>query len=330
LQQQFNLSIEQLEWRRRKIAQFESGEGELDDIGLSTTGLGEAIFKQEYPTTAEEAFLVSGLPIFDEKLLKQVYKPTKPVRYSVTERGVNQDPTGEMLVWETPRLGQTYALGVDVSMGYSGGDFSCVQIVRMQGMEQVAEWHGLVDPILLAPVLDQIGTWYNEAVVAIETEGPGLSTQRALLESYANLYRWRTIDSLKEFQSPKLGWSTNINTKPLMIRFSDYWIKTGRCILHGAELLSELKTFVRKGYQNAGAANGCWDDRVMAWMIAVVAGHLDSGALEFYTKTPGGHAMVPTSSSRHDTYDPVTMGKPLTGGARRSLTPRRETDWRLM
>lgn len=331
LEAQVHLSMEQLEWRRRKIAQFESGEGELDDIGLSTTGLGEAIFKQEYPTTADEAFLVSGLPIFNDKLLKLVYQPQRPTRYAVTARSVAPDPTGDLLVWTLPVAGHQYAIGVDVSMGQQGGDFSCAQVVDLAGMEQVAEWHGLIDPILFAPLLDHIGMFYNEAMIALETNGVGLSTQRALLEQYANIYRWRTIDSIRESQSPKLGWETNIKTKPLMIRFADYWIKTGRCVIHGHELLGELKTFVRKGYENAGAATGCWDDRVMAWMIAVVAGHIDSGALEFYTKTADGRAVVPAGGMRNDQYDPVTMGMPLDGSGRRKLGDvTRQTDWRLL
>jgi hypothetical protein len=59
-----NLSLEQLHWRRYKI------KGELQGV--------EAKFRQEFPSSADEAFLTSGSPVFDQDKVADLERNVTP------------------------------------------------------------------------------------------------------------------------------------------------------------------------------------------------------------------------------------------------------------
>jgi hypothetical protein len=63
LSQKYNLTNEQLNWRRHKIKELN---GNIDN------------FNQEYPITDEEAFIVSGNPIWSPTMLKKYLLKCKP------------------------------------------------------------------------------------------------------------------------------------------------------------------------------------------------------------------------------------------------------------
>ena len=67
LQNTFGITDGQLKWRREKIEEMDSGESVN----------GEDAFKQEYPTTWEEAFLRSGSPIFGYKVYNKIEQTIK-------------------------------------------------------------------------------------------------------------------------------------------------------------------------------------------------------------------------------------------------------------
>lgn len=93
----YNLTDSQLAWRQIKVQE-----------------LGEDLFHQEYPCTAQEAFLVSGRPVFDPKSLMdaelECFSPS--YRAQVTEDGrVYKHETGSLRVWDDPIPGKRYVIG---------------------------------------------------------------------------------------------------------------------------------------------------------------------------------------------------------------------------
>jgi hypothetical protein len=84
LQHQYNLSIEQLQWRRRKIIQ------------LSVNGAdGEKSFRQEYPNNANEAFILTGEDSYIDSSLVVSARRTKCEEYGPLLIGVDPARFGD-------------------------------------------------------------------------------------------------------------------------------------------------------------------------------------------------------------------------------------------
>lgn len=309
------LTREQFEWRRRKIAEFEAA-GE---------GAGAEIFRQEYPATPEEAFRAAGTPVFSHRLLRQAAQQVSPgVRYTAGQGTPRPDPRGDLVVWEEPEPGVSYTIGVDVSAGVERGDFSCVEVIRSDTTAQVAEWWGLIDPIALAPIVESIARWYNEAVVAIEINNQGIATQRALLQTYWNCYRWQYLDTQTNRYSTKLGWQTTISTKPVMISFMNHVLAQGRVVIRSSALLDEFLTYIKRTPWDSGRASpGCHDDRVMAFLIAVVVAHIEENAAA--ASSPWAASQTSETTNRASDDWKVRHGLPLPERVQDEVT-----DWRLL
>lgn len=264
----FKLWPEQLNWRRYTIRNKFAGNVEL--------------FRQEYPADDAEAFIAAGQSIFDKRVLKVMYQKAEAVPY---KRGIlvgselHETESGELMVWQKPESGRNYVIACDVAEGLEWGDYSCIEVLCRETREQVAEWHGHIDPILFAHEIEKVARWYNNAVVAIEINNHGLATQAELKRSYFNLYRWQTFDSYGMRQTTKIGWQTNCNTKPLLVDLMIHSTAQGGVRLNSKELLSEMMTFIRDGETGARSAAGCHDDRVMAMMIALQVDRVTFGAV---------------------------------------------------
>lgn len=216
---------------------------------------------QEYPCTAEEAFLASGKPVFDVATLMEYLKNCKPGIKGVLERngkGLVFVPkeTGELEVWNKPVKGQEYFIGADVAKGKKGGDYSCAPVYDAD-KNLVAMWHGHVDPDLFgSQVLVNLGNWYNEALIAVEENNHGLSTINAMKESYWNLYKRTSYDKALDIESEELGWWTSTKTKPLMI---DNLAKVIRERIIGCKselMIKECLKYVKGDDGDTNAASG--------------------------------------------------------------------------
>jgi len=264
LRQEFELSLEQLYWRRLTIADLRG------DVEL---------FRQEYPSTPEEAFLVSGVPIFDRSKLRMIaLKCKEPTfRGDMTDRGLVANEQGPLKVWKAPQPGQVYTLGADVADGGQGGDYSCIEVWKKlpapYHAEQVAEWHGHLDPYNFAHVIAPLAKMYNEALVAVEINAHGLATQQELQRHYWNLYQQEHFDRYKNTLQNKIGWETSQRTKKLLISFGTHCIADMSIIIHSADLVQECMTFVRDDTGSAAASGNGYDDRVMAGLIGLFVMH---------------------------------------------------------
>ena len=270
------LTLEQLYWRRWTIADLRG------DVEL---------FRQEYPATPEEAFIVSGSPIFNRQALREMaIKCTEPFfRGCLTARGLAADEHGEFKVWQMPEKKGIYCLGVDVADGGAGGDYSCIEVFRKLSApyfaEQVAEWHGRVDPYNFAHVIERIGKLFNSALVSIEVNAHGLATQQELQRDYWNLYQQTYLDRYDQKLTTKVGWETTVRTKPLLIAFGSHCIADKTIIIHSGELIREGMTFIRDSVGGAGAAGNGYDDRIMATLVSLYTMHQAIGEEPPYEKT---------------------------------------------
>ena len=228
---------------------------------------------QEYPTDADEAFLRSGHPVFNVDALKALIA-VEPVRgYLVAEPSgplFTEAGQGPLRVWEMPEDGGRYVIGADVAEGLEHGDFSVAHVIEAKSRRAVATYHARVDADLFgSDVIFNLARWYNQALVGIEANNHGLTTNKALNRVlYHPQYHQRSINRTGGDQ-PKsiLGWRTSSITKPKAIDDLNAALRDGELHVYDVETHAELRTFIREG---DGKMHGSpHDDRVMALAIAV-------------------------------------------------------------
>ena len=231
---------------------------------------------QEYPDNPEEAFIRSGNPVFDVDALRAMETRTPDYGYlDIEVQGSKRSPTfikvsseTSYRQWEPPRLDYQYVIGADVAEGLEHGDYSCAQVLCLQTNEQVAQWHGHIDPDLFANEIASLAWRYNQALVAVEANNHGLTTNKALQRlTYPKIYIRRELDGKTTWQNrqTKIGWLTTKASKPLMIDELAMSVRQGLSI-HDKSTIGEMLTYVRNERGQMGGSP--FDDRVIALAIA--------------------------------------------------------------
>lgn len=258
---------------------------------LKFKAYGDELFMcQEYPCDAEEAWISSGTPIFPIQTLAQyrmksregyLYEPGKDfnkLSELQEDQDLDRDDDKYLEVWEPPHSNGRYLIGADGASGFTDGDYSSAFVVDRKTFRMCAELHGRFEPDEFAHVLASLGRTYNNAIVAPETNGVGLAVLAVLQNFYWRIYQWRMIDSYALKITNRLGWDTNISSRPIMVTEAKRIFKeqakypeTMGMFLPSKALCDELRTFKVSGLSGKPQADsGCHDDRVMAWCITLI------------------------------------------------------------
>ena len=272
LQQQYSLTLEQLNWRRWCIANNCKND--------------ENRFRQEYPICAEEAFLTSGRPRFDVRSIARMPTFRDSILGGLEEIAVGTRRSvqfftrehGEMSLFKRPVAGRGYVIGADIAQGSElvAGDpnYSVAQVLDQDVGEQVAVVRERLTPATFAQYLYDLGRFYNWAYIIIE-----VNIEIGVLEELLRLgyplhliYRRQpSPDQQHRGQEGSLGWRTDSITRPQLVSALDTALREGSVIVHDPVTLQELRTFVIKASGKAEASQGCHDDTVIALALAVVA-----------------------------------------------------------
>jgi hypothetical protein len=261
LAERFNLTNDQLYWRRRKI-------------GSS----GQELFQQEYPATPEEAFLSTGRPVFNPEdiytRLRVVGPPIK--RMAVDHGSVNENSLGELFVYREHDPHETYTIGADVGMGIRNGDPSVAQVLDSE-LRQVAVWRGMIQPDAFATVLNTLGYHYNTATIAVERNNHGLLTCVNLGRNLAYPLVWTEVTegALEDRDTIQIGLYITERTKPLIIDKLRSALRTKQIEINDQQTLREMLTFVVTDSGRLEAEGKSHDDMVMSLAIA---NHVHEGA----------------------------------------------------
>lgn len=274
LMKQFDLSYQQLYWRKFTIAN-KCG-GDID------------VFKQEYPSTPEEAFIASGRPRFELKTVKQYELGCQePIEVGYLERKdksnrvtFTDNEKGYVKIFKQPDKSKSYTIGADVAEGLINGDYS-VATVLDDNCDLVCLWRGHIDPDLFGKQLVALGYYYNEAYIAVESNNHGLTTIKSMLnEEYYNMYYSKTFDHVNNEVTKKLGWATNQKTKPIAINKLAEFIREFLISIPSIEVVKELYTYVIDDKGRTNAQQGSHDDCIMSLAIALQA-YLESMGADY-------------------------------------------------
>ena len=266
LKAQFDLDDEQIVWRRWCISA--NCKGSVDT------------FHQEYPSTPHEAFLSSGRPVFDTKIIDRAVMEAAdaPRQGRVVRPNPKASPQfrteyrGFLKIWEEPEEDANYVIGIDPASGEQNGDYSAMSVFKLKTKTQVAEWWGHMPPYVLGEEAEALGTYYNRALLVPEANNHGVSVIDALRRlHYPRLYRRRaTPDNRKDKASTtRIGWWTSDTSKKLLINVLRDFIREDVSRIKSVEALKEMLTYVYDDRDRSQAQNGCYDDRVIAAALAV-------------------------------------------------------------
>ena len=259
LKEKFNLSMEQLNWRRWCIV------NNCNRVVLS--------FNQEYPDSPETAFISTGDLFFDKSALKmQNIKKPKAIGNIVKEEGIykfRENPSGLFKIYEFPLKDGQYCIGADPAEGLENGDKSSSVVLNKNTNQTQAVYNHNIPPDRFAEDLIKLGHFYNDALIACENKGYGYSVNQDLYKNYGRVYR--KIKTKKGFNEPtmELGWNTNTVTRPQMLAQFAEEIFNESTELLDADLIRQCWTFVNNPKRGRPEAEqGECDDMVISRAIA--------------------------------------------------------------
>lgn len=194
-------------------------------------------------------------------------------------------PLGHLVMWEEPKAGVDYTIGVDPSWGV-GQDWAAIHVLKNGTVHwkdaQVAEFAANdMNVHDLTPVCYMLGNLYKntientEALMSVECNiSDDIVQQLRNTYNYSNLFIWKYYDNIKSVWSNKLGWWTSARTRPKIIVKGVHYIKQNWWDVPSPWLLSQMQTIEKLDEkQKVQAAAGFKDDLVMAAIIALWSAH---------------------------------------------------------
>lgn len=271
LQKLYNLTKEQLTWRRWCIKN--NCGGDIDK------------FRQEYPSCPEEAFLMSGRPVFgnqkvSERIaeLEKAYKdkPYKEIQFRYEwsnadskDKIISYEATpGDLIrVYEEPRKGVPYVIGGDTK-GEGHDEYTATVIDNTTG-KRVATLQMQVNTS--SPYTYQVyclGKYYNNALIGIEINFNTAPIEELQRLEYPSLYVRRRYDDFTKSTQKAFGWKTDGNTRPLIIDKEVGYVEENIDLFFDIPTLRQMLSFVYDKDNRPDALPGKHDDILFSDMIA--------------------------------------------------------------
>ena len=250
----YNLDDDQMYWRRLKIAES-----------------GDLKFRQEYPATPEEAFIVSGNNVFDLDKLNS-YIPSKALgnkEFDYMSCLFNDKPKGHLEIFQYPKYDEAFIIGADVALGV-GQDSSAAVVLNARREVCAVFRDNRTDPSNYGDLLFYLGRYYNNAMIAVESNSMGIATLNRLKQmNYQNLYHQTKVANVSDEEGLRLGWRTTIATKSVIVGHLKNAIENFDVKIPSAYMLHELMMYVADDNGKTGAVTGEHDDTVIALAICL-------------------------------------------------------------
>jgi hypothetical protein len=301
----YHLSLEQLNWRRRTIA--------------NKCGGSISIFQQEYPSNPLEAFITSGRPVFDMDICRrnhEKYEDYKPQKFNLEYvYGDKKKTNGKLEIVGVKRVNNEFgywtmleefqidsledyrfAVGCDVAEGLEQGDYSSMDVLDRKNMKYVIKFHGHIEPDLLAVEQHKLQMFLdNKVYFCTEVNNHGLTVVVHAYKLRVKQYYRQNYQKGYEVDSMQLGFKTTgsvsgTGTKPMLIDRLIEAIREEGFIDEDSEFWEECMTFVKnaKGQMQAQGkdkdpSTKNFDDRVISKALSL---ECNSWMPNYYIKKP--------------------------------------------
>lgn len=264
LQEDFNLTLEQLTWRRWCIKNNCSSDIEQ--------------FKQEYPITPEEAFISTGYCYFNKEIIINrinKLKNTKPLRTGffsyqlkgndISDIAWEDDEKGYIKIYKYVEEGHPYVEGGDTAG--EGSDRFTGQVIDNSDGNQVATLKKDLDEDEYARQMYCLGIYYNEALIGIENNYSTYPTKKLKEYNYPNIYLRELEDNISEKVQDKYGFVTNKATRPIILSILKEVFRDNIWWINDIDTLREALVFIVNEKGRPEAQPGEHDDLIMGLAI---------------------------------------------------------------
>jgi len=258
------VSDDQLIWRRHAIETICENKPEM--------------FRRYYPATVEECFQASNASFFSYGVLDRLYQSWRDPKVGIlneTNRGYtpvvsfNEWASGHILVWKEPNAARSYVIGADVSEGLAEGDAQAAYVIDKDTLEVVAGFHGRIPVEDYVHELEKLGRYYNNALLAVESNFNPFVAVTLRSRGYPNLYWYRNPDS-RWSTSNKPGWHTNRVSRRLILSNLGGMFSLDRVRTWCRGFAEEARDFVwNEKKQQFCAPPSKTDDRIISMAIAL-------------------------------------------------------------
>jgi hypothetical protein len=237
----YNLDVLQLYWRHWRI--------------YGDDGIGIDAFRKQYPSTVLEGFLASGGAWFD-------------VEYLNEQLASVQHHTGNLVVYEKPEPGMTYAMGIDPSWA-NGGDYFAVQVLSHDGRQVCRFSTNQGGEESAAKEAAAIASFYNDARVLTEGNpgGAGRVVIKILRRLGCKLW-WRPPKQGKKPSKTKRPWTTHRGSKEEVFAHARLAVNGDALLLNDYLTIEEMTNVREDPVSGRIEASVGHDDHVMALALA--------------------------------------------------------------
>lgn len=211
-------------------------------------------FNQEFPVSAEMAFVTSGSRFFPDPW---------PVRSTVPG----------LKVYQERQKFHVYSVGVDTASGSPGGDFSALMVLDVtnpKAIRMVASYYDRVAPSEYKQIVHDLCEKYD-ALAVVESNSYGLSIIEHLQsKTYPRQFRDQAWDTVTSRWKTRLGFNTNAKSRNLLLARLYEYVTQGWVKVCDENFMAEANTLVYNSRGKVEAASGKHDDMVMATGLALM------------------------------------------------------------
>jgi len=269
----------------------------------------EDLMNQNYPWTADQAFVMTGKSFFplrrileDKEFIKQSETPFKAYRYHMGDNflatrieQVFDAKDADLRVWEEPHPNGVYTMGIDPAFGRSDNkDRHAIQVMRCYAdkVNQVAEYAtDAPESYQITWVMAHLAGCYRNVWLNLEVNGPG----RAIMQEMKNLKNLLDNGYLKQaaeevgarevfmavrwylYHRPDspgpgylYGWQTTADNKITIYNQLRDTYALRQISIRSVPMLTEMERIVQDG-SDIGAQGRSKDDRTFAAALGVKA-----------------------------------------------------------
>jgi hypothetical protein len=182
-----NLNEGQIRWRRAK----------LNELGDN--------FYAEHPEDVDTCFFTSEEMVYSKDILDSLVKQCYSAPHTHSSGAE---------IWYPPEENGLYIIGADPTVGVTDDAAAIVWNIANPQPVHCATLTGLLQPEVFSQRLKELGYYYYNACLAVESNNPGVAVLIGL-KDYPNLYYRHNVMTGAEMN--QVGWLTTEATKSFMI-----------------------------------------------------------------------------------------------------------------
>jgi len=231
------------------------------------------LMRQNYPSTAHEAFIMTGRSFFplrrvtqnirfihEESLALKAYRYHIGDRFDATQlEELDSTKDADLRIWEEPHPNGTYVMGVDTAYGREDKDRNAIEVFRCYAdrLVQVAEFAtGIPETYQCAWVMAHLAGCYKNVIINLEVSGPGFAVMDELRH-------------LRQLLDNRMLPGLSSNVSNMMNQLRDTYA-VNHLDVFSVPLLEEMERVVQEGSE-IRAEGRAHDDRVFAAALATHA-----------------------------------------------------------